>query len=287
LYVVEALLVEAIALFVRRPLPFALASGVAIGTVGLGAEWGWTQIWMVLPWNAGLFPEGLMLGLVMAVSASMVGAWLGARLSADREPSLRAGAVVGAAAIFALVGFGLLSTDSQGVRGTVTLASADAERSQFTVRVDPGDGAEWFTATSWQGGGLVVDRLQRVAPGEYSSTEPVPITGEWKTMLRLHRGNALTALPVYLPEDPAIPVKGVAAGETFDRAFGPEQKLLQRERKSAAGWLWAFAYGIVLLIALSFLVSLVWGVHLVSACAAERSGSRFERETTSAGSVVS
>ena len=281
LYVVEALLVEAIALFVRRPVPFALASGVAIGTVGLGAEWGWTQVWMVLPWTSGLFPEGVVLGLVMAVAASLVGAWLGSRLSADREPAPRVGAVLGAVAIFALVGFGLLSTGSQGVRATVTLASQDADRSQLTVRVDPEDGAdsaEWFTATSWQGGGLVVDRLERVAPGEYRTTEPVPITGDWKTMLRLHRGTALTALPVYLPEDAAIPVKGIPAGERLDRAFGPEQKLLQRERKSAAGWLWAFAYGVVLLIALSFLAALVWGVHRVSSCAAERSSVRVDRE---------
>src|SRR3954447_25453925 len=77
LYVVEALLVEGIARFVRRPLPFALTCGVALGTVGLGAEWGWTHVWMVLPWPSGLFPEGLVLGLVMALAASLVGAWLG------------------------------------------------------------------------------------------------------------------------------------------------------------------------------------------------------------------
>ena len=89
-------------------------------------------------------------------------------------------------------------------------------------------------------------------------------------MLRLHRGNALTALPVYLPEDPAIPVDGVAARLSVTRDFGAEAKLLQRERKTAAGWLWAFAYGVVLLIALSFLVALVWGVHRVSSLAAAR-----------------
>src|SRR4051794_2214847 len=162
LYIVEALLVEAIALFVRRPLPFALASGVAIGTVGLGAEWGWTHVWMVLPWPSALFPEGVLLGLGMAVAGSLVGAWLGARLSADRAPSVRVGAVVGAAAIFVFVGYALLSTGTQGVRGTVSLSDAGASRTELTVRVDPrdgADGAEWFTATSWQGGGLIVDRL--------------------------------------------------------------------------------------------------------------------------------
>ena len=92
LYVVEALLVEGIALFVRRPLPFAVVSGVAIGTVGLAAEWGWTHVWMVLPWPAALFPEGFVLGLAMAVAGCLVGAWLGARLAADRLPSLRYGA---------------------------------------------------------------------------------------------------------------------------------------------------------------------------------------------------
>jgi hypothetical protein len=288
LYLVEALLVEAIALLVRRPLPFAVACGVAIGTAGLAAEWAWTHVFMVLPWPAGLFPEGLILGFAMAIAASFVGAWLGARLSADRTPSLRPAAVAGAVAIFALVGFGLLSTGSQGVRGTVTLASPEASRSQLEVRLSPPDGAdraEWLTATSWQGGGLVVDRLTEVSPGVHRTTEPVPITGDWKTMIRLHRGNALTALPVYLPEDPAIPVEGIPAQATVTRDFGSEVKLLQRERKSAAGWLWGVAYGVVLLIALTFLVSLVWGVHRVSTCAASRGTDRFarEREPASAG----
>ena len=140
-------------------------------------------------------------------------------------------------------------------------------------------GAEWFTATSWQGGGLVVNRLREVSPGVYQTSEPLPITGEWKTMLRLHRDNALTALPVYLPEDPAIPVEGIPARAEVTREFGSEVKLLQRERKSAAGWLWAVAYGVVLLIALGFLASLVWGVHRVSSlAAARRDGARFARE---------
>ena len=62
------------------------------GTVGLAAEWGWTHVWMVLPWPAALFPEGFVLGLAMAIAGCLVGAWLGARLAADRQPSLRCGA---------------------------------------------------------------------------------------------------------------------------------------------------------------------------------------------------
>jgi hypothetical protein len=53
--------------------------------------------------------------------------------------------------------------------------------------------------------------------------------------------------------------------DELTRAFGPEQRLLQRERKTGvAGWLWAAGYGVVLAIALAFLGALVWGVRRVS-----------------------
>ena len=93
----------------------------------------------------------------------------------------------------------------------------------------------------------------------------MPLSGEWKTMIRLHSGDALTALPVYLPADPAIPVEGIPAAPRIERAFGDEVQLLQRERKAdVAGWLWGVAYGAVLAIALGFLALLAWGVHRVS-----------------------
>jgi hypothetical protein len=274
LYLVEAILVELIALRVRKPLPLALTAGAAIGTVGLAAEWGWTHVWSPLPWPAALAPEGILLGFAMALAGACVGAWLGARLSQDRTPSPRPAGVVAATAIFALTAYGLISTGDQGVRATVTLSAAG----QATVRVDPPTGADdanWLTATAWQGGGLVVDRLERTAPGVYRSTRPLPLDGDWKTMIRLHSGNALTALPVYLPADPAIPVAGVPARPQVERAFGNEQKVLQRERKTAAGWLWGTAYGIVLLIALGFLATLAWGVHRVSVLRDEPRAARF------------
>lgn len=261
LFLGSAVLVELIALRVKRPLPFALTSGVAIGTLGLTSEWAWTHVFMPLPWPAALFPEGALAGCAMAVAAACVGGWLGARLAADRTPSLRGAAVAGAVAIFALTAYGLWSNGASGARGTVTLAGDG-----FTVRTDLPQDPNWLTSTSWQGGGLVVDRLERVGPGEYRTTEPIPMDGEWKTMIRLHYGRTLSALPIYLPEDPAIPVEGIPVRADFTRDFGPEQQLLQRERKTdVAGWLWAAAYSVVLAIALAFLVALAWGVHRVSA----------------------
>src|SRR3954449_11550813 len=65
LYLVEALVVELVALRIapeRRPLAFGIASGIGIGTFGLAAEWGWSHVWMPLPWPADLLPEGALLG---------------------------------------------------------------------------------------------------------------------------------------------------------------------------------------------------------------------------------
>ena len=66
--------------------PSALTAGALIGTVGLAAEWGWSHVWMPLPWSVEILPETIVLGLAMALAASLLGAWIGARLSADDLP---------------------------------------------------------------------------------------------------------------------------------------------------------------------------------------------------------
>src|SRR4051812_8761914 len=68
LYIVEALIVEAVALRLspRRPVAFGAVCGALIGTVGLAAEWGWSHLWMPLPWPSDLLPEAALLGFPMA-----------------------------------------------------------------------------------------------------------------------------------------------------------------------------------------------------------------------------
>ncbi len=288
LYVVEALAVEAIALRVRRPLAFGLASGVAIGTVGLAAEWGWSHAWAVLPWPASLLGTGAVLGFAMAVAGALLGAWIGARLSVEpvsASASLRAGAVIGAAVIAGCVVLALHSPPQRGLRATVALAPAGPGTVEASVRLSPrdaADGALWFTATAWQGGGLVVDRLRRVGEGRYRSTQPLPVHGDWKTLLRLHRGSALMAVPVYLPDDPAIPARGLAAPPRFTRAFVSDRTILQRERKPAGAGITAVAYGVVITIALALLLTLAWGLHRLGAVTQTAPPRRFTRRPTGA-----
>jgi len=273
LYVVEALVVEAVALRFGRdkPLAFGVASGVGIGTIGLAAEWGWSHVWMPLPWPSELFPEGAILGFVAAVAGALLGAWAGNRLRVDAAPglpSLRRAAIVGGTAVAVIVAFALYKPADQGVKANVALTqlSGGPQRTvRADVKLDPphaARNAEWLTMTAWQGRGeLKVDRLKQVAPGRYRTTEPVPVYGSWKALIRLHDGNSLTAVPIFLPEDKAIPAKEVPAAAHFTRTFVADHEILQREQKSSAGGLTVLAYAGVVAIALSLLALLVWGLH--------------------------
>jgi len=272
LYVVEALVVEGVAWRVsrERPLAFAVWSGAGIGTIGLASEWAWSHVWMPLPWPASLLPEAAVMGFAMAVFGALIGAWIASRLAADelpRAPRLRVAAVVAALGVAGLVGVALHKTADTNARAQVALTdvrSGPARTVAATIAITPPGAAahaEWLTATAWQGGGLVVDRLKRVGPGRYRTTEPIPVHDNWKALIRLHEGSALSAVPLYLPDDPAIPARGVPASGSFVRGFVADHKILQREQKAAAPALTTIAYGVVASIALSLLGLLAWGLH--------------------------
>jgi hypothetical protein len=279
LYLAAAAVVELLAFAVppRRALAFGAWSGVLIGTVGLAAEWGWTHVWMPLPWTSELMPEGALLGFATAVCASLIGAWVGAHLASETMPrtrSLRAAGAVAAAGVGAMVLFALYTPPGPPTSVNVALRDVDSgpERTvAATVRFDPPDAAEdaeWLTATAWQGDGLVVDRLERVREGLYRTTEPIPVHGNWKSMIRLQRGNAIDAVPIFLPDDPAIPAAEVPATATFTRKLIPDSEVLQREQKtSVAGPLTAAAYSVVAGIALALLALLAWGLHRLAVTA--------------------
>jgi hypothetical protein len=136
-----------------------------------------------------------------------------------------------------------------------------------TVTVRPrsaADDAQWFTATAWQGGSLIVDRLKRVGPGRYVTTQAIPVTGKWKAMLRMENGRGVRAVPIYLPADPAIPAKGVPAKAHFTRPFVRDKKILQREAK-AGGWLAIPAYLLLLVIVVLWLSIMTWGLRRLAA----------------------
>src|SRR3954471_11316451 len=273
LYIVEGALVEGIAYLIstRKPIRFGAWSGVAIGTIGFAAEWLWSHIWMPLPWPSSLMPEGLIWAIVAGVAGGLLGALIGSALASDRKAFPRRGVkpvlAVAFIAMFAMVAYGLhVNNQAKGATAHFQLHNVDGGPGRYVegrVTLDPrtaADGSKWVTVTAWQGGGLVVNRLKKLGEGVYETTKPIPANGDWKALLRLHKGDAILGAPIYLPNDPAIPAKGVPAKAEFTRPLTADRKILQRESKSASGILPLVAYLGVLAIALALCALITWGL---------------------------
>ena len=115
----------------------------------------------------------------------------------------------------------------------------------------------------------MIDHLDKVAPGVYRTTKPIPAYGDWKATLRLQSGRTIAAIPIYMPADPAIPAPAVRATDHFTRSFVTDKQVLQREQKPGVpGWLKTVAPLVVLAIAISLVIALSLGLGRVG-----RSGS--------------
>jgi hypothetical protein len=274
LYLVEAGLVEAVALVVppNRTYRFGALCGLLIGTVGFAAEYGWSQLWAANAWPAALIGESFVAVLVMAIAGGLVGAFVGSALGSAR-PARRvhlprvAPAAIGLAAIIAVMGYGLDTKPAEGMRASVALRDvtpAPNRAVEATVRIDPptaAEDADWLTAMAWQGGGLHNDPLQKVGPGVWRTTKPLPVHGNWKALVRLQRKRSIVAVPVYLPKDAAIPAPETPAPARFERSFVLEKHILQREQKSdVPASLAKIAYSTVGSIVLALLTLLGWSL---------------------------
>ncbi|MCU1693611.1 MAG: conserved rane protein of unknown function [Frankiales bacterium] len=275
LYVGSALLVEVVAaLLVARPLLFGAVAGAVVGTLGTATEGLWSQTAMPLEWTRDLAVEGTLMALVTGVAGGVVGALLAlgldGRLPAPRTARLLY--VTSLLAVAAVVTNGLLATVPTGAKVAVALTEAGTRNgvryadAEVTLPARFADDPSWVQITAWQGGGLVLSRLRRTGPDTWRTTEPVPVSGaDWKTLLRVHDGRDLSAIPVWLPADPAIGAKEVPAPAAFSRTLGPEIEILQRERNlDVPSWLWAAASVVVLACSLALVAALAWGVSRVS-----------------------
>jgi hypothetical protein len=148
------------------------------------------------------------------------------------------------------------------------------------VSADP----NWVSILGWQGHlqnqrGQVVTNLEKLGPGHYRTTEPVPVWGSWKTLLRLHDGTTLAAVPIYLAADPGIGAKEVPAQASFTRPFVAEITILQRERNPDTPMaLWTIGGLIVLACTLILIGGLSWGAGRINR--SEASGSEAELQPT-------
>jgi hypothetical protein len=276
LYLAEALLVEGAALLVDpvRQVRFGAVAGALIGTVGVGFEWAYSQVAFVLPWQGVLFPEAYALAFLAALSGGVLGAMIGRALLPERAvrsrtPHFAAGlAFAGALGVIAVA---LPIGSTSGATADVVVTTAGANTANLTITLHPASLAEdvaWFNVTSWQGSqqlvggtGLQITLLDRVSPGVYRTQHPVPVAGDFKSVLRLATSSTQQAIPVYMPEDKGIPAAGIPASPTFTRTFQADQELLQREAIGGSTSLKRVAYGVLGVLALLWIATLSLGLR--------------------------
>ncbi|MGI5169627.1 hypothetical protein ACQEU3_35280 [Spirillospora sp. CA-253888] len=275
LYFAEALVIELAALaLARRPLLLGAVGGVLVGTVGFAGEYAWSQVAFKLPWTGDILVEGMIMAVVGGVAGGLCGAMLAEGLE-GRLPKPAVARTLFAASILAVaaaVANGLVINVPQGPQATVTLTDVrggkDDRTAHARVTLSPPtavDGPAWVAITGWQGKGLHVEPMVEESRGVYRTSAPMPLHGDWKTLIRIHDGRTLTGVPIYMPADPAIGAKELPATENFTRPLQSEKKILQRELKSdVPGWLWLAASSVVLFCTLALLVALGWGVARVA-----------------------
>ena len=249
LYLAAAIAVEVVAtaLGTERQLRFAVGAGLGVASAGLAGEWWWSHLWGHHPWPASMFPQALLVGGLAAVGAAVLGVAAGAFIAG--RPIGTRGPVVAAAVAAVVVSLVVPAPRDTGrVSGRLAL---DRRGDQAVVRLDlqPADAAaqaRWFDVVSWQGGGMIRTTMRPVSEGRYESSRPMPISDDWKTVVRLHRGGELLGLAVYLPEDREIRAPLVPAVDG-ERSFVADTRLMLRETKAGPAWPRLVVYFIIAL----------------------------------------
>ncbi|OMB97397.1 hypothetical protein A5733_10045 [Mycobacterium sp. NS-7484] len=284
LYLGPALVVELIALtpLVKRPILFGAVGGLGVATLGLWLESLWIGAVYHYPWPTSMWGEALAMAIPVAIAMGMCGALLALVLNGQPLPRPAAGISIVVATVLVIGGAvanGLRTDVPENARATITLTDLpehDGQRMvsadvQITPRDLVGDNPEWVSILAWQGGlanqhGLVIDRLDNVGPGHYRSTQPIPVSGSWKTLLRVQDGTTMAGVPIYLPADPGIGATETPALATSDREFVQEITILQRERNlNHPAWLYNVASLVVLVCTLILIAGLSWGAGRINA----------------------
>jgi len=283
LYLGPALVVELLALtpLIKRPLLFGAISGLGVGTVGLWLESLWIGAVYRYPWPTSMWGEALTMAVPVAIGMGLCGALLGLVLTGRRLPRPSVGIAVITLTVLVIGGAvanGLRTEVPESANATITLTDRPSDSGQRMVDADvqitPANlvsaNPEWVSILAWQGGlanerGLMIDRLERVGPGHYRSTQPIPVWGTWKTLLRVQDGTTMAAVPIFLPSDPGIGAKELPVQAQSTRPFVQEITVLQRERNlDHPAWLFTVAGLVVLFCTLALIAALAWGAGRIN-----------------------
>jgi len=260
LYLPMALCVEAAAwwLGTENRLRFAAVAGALMGTVGLLAEMAFVELSGWGHTSPVLLPKVLVLGPLAAIAAGLLGAGL-ARAFSEWQRPVHAGVLVLAGLALA-VSFAYPLPRNEGKVDAVIRLQRTGDVAKADVTLTPADAARRATAlvvTAWQGGGTINAPLNQVGPGHYVTDRSFPVTGRWKAMVTLQRGDQVMAAPIYMPADREIGASAVPVIPERRVAFVRNTKVLLREAHGGPAWAAVAAFaslGGVLAIAISLFV---------------------------------
>lgn len=224
---------------------------MAVGTVGLRANYVWSHLAMPLPWEPTLLPEAVPVAIVAGGAGGVLGALMAQALTGTLAPGRRPqAAAVLAGAAFVGLGVNAVLTDAPpGV--TATMELTDTREAQtpghdrpqrvadLAVRLnrrEVADDAQWAYALAWQGGGRYVDRLTRRADGSWRSSEPVPIDGTWKSFVRIHAGRTMLSVPVRMSPDRVIDFAGYPAQPRVTARWCPTRGCSRSSADATRRW---------------------------------------------------
>ncbi len=277
LFLAEAIVIELLflrsAMPQKQPLRFGAIAGLVCGTVGFAAHYAWTQVASPAPWTVSMLPEALPTAILAGVAGGLLGGLMGAGLRGELPVRrVRRPVAIGATAVLVVLGANALHVSNPtDLRADVTLAAApdrgEGREAFVTARVSDPEfirDASMAYVLAWQGGLKTVD-IAEVAPGVWRTEQPVPLSGEWKTMLRISHGRAMVSVPLHRPADLAIPSPAIVRPERFSATFLPDTRVMQSERKDyVPGWLWAPAALIMLLLCGVFIAGIAAGIARVT-----------------------
>lgn len=269
IYVTSALAVELVGLVfgTDNRLRFAIASGVGVATLGLAGDYWWNANNAYQPWNSNLLPDAVIFGLIVGVATALLATAFAraAGHQTDAQPIARP--LLAVAGLTVLV---CLAIPMPRGTGDATAAIRITDRAGGFARVgvtltppDAADEARFFQAGAWQGGGLEVANMKRVGPGRYVSERRIPMYGNWKALLRLHRGGEMMTVPLFLPADPEIGKSEIpAVNRTM--AFQSETKYLLREQHSGNNVLKNGVYTLLSLVVVMWIAAFAIAVGKIA-----------------------
>ncbi|MCX6399344.1 MAG: hypothetical protein NTX33_05365 [Propionibacteriales bacterium] len=227
---------------------FASIAGFTGTSLGVATDFGWS--WLIqrpLPWEPEMVAHAFPATLLAGVGAAMVGAYIGNALERNHAVvGTRAATGVAVAGIAAVAAGLVLVAGSPGGGGSVQLDLAMNDDgtaiTSIDARFDPADvveGADYVTVISYQGDGLEFARMVPQADGSWHVEGNFPVTGSWKTMLRISKDGDRSATPLRAPADPELGLEAIPVETSATHDLVDDLTMMQRERKpDTPQWLW-------------------------------------------------